>query len=129
MDDLPALKSFLKEGHVESYENNISVSYISGHHHGSVLTIYHSNYDAKNQETENEIPVESIDLTRIQSVDGFHRLFQSKGFKKKSPQEVERILKHRRDELEETQKTRKEYLLKLREKQLKENPYMAKYLG
>lgn len=131
LDDLPALKSFLKEGHVESYTNNITVSFISGHHHGSVLAIYHSKQGDKNRgkDESDSIPIETIDLSKTKSVDGLHQLFEAKGFLRKSPEEVERVLRHRQNEMEKTQTTRKEYLLKLREKQLKENPYMAKYLG
>lgn len=113
---------------MECYENNITVSYIGGHHHGSVLTIYQADKTEKSMENNANapLPVENIDLTAFQSVESMHELFQSKGFIKKSPREVESILTSRRKELESVKRAQKEYLMKLREQQLDENPYFAK---
>jgi hypothetical protein len=102
---LPELKTFLKDGHAESYEH-VTVSYFTGHHRKPTLTIY--------DEDDNEI--EMVDLEPTRTVEEIHDLFLSKGFTKKKQEEVEKILKERRVKKELDRKSRTEFLRGLKDK-------------
>eukprot|EP00980_Cylindrotheca_fusiformis_P024156 scaffold11571_cov122-Cylindrotheca_fusiformis.AAC.19 len=96
---------FLKDGHAESYER-VVVAYFIGHHEKPTLSII----DADDNEIEN------IELDSFRSVQELHDLFCSKGFERKPQEEVEALLKERREKKEVTKRTRVEYLRKLKEK-------------
>ena len=86
LNRLPVLKEFLKGGGAESYEN-VSVEYKSGRK--AVLEIFHD-----------DVSVEKIQLQELQTEEELNDIFIKKGFKKKSPEEIVKLLEQKKVERE-----------------------------
>lgn len=70
MNRLPELKSFLKGGEAEEYEN-VKVTFIRGRE--AIMTIF-----------EDEKEVEQVQLSKLETKADMHALFVEKGFRKKN---------------------------------------------
>jgi len=71
LNRFPELKSFLKDGEAESYED-VKVTYVPGK--TAILTIYKKDDNTK---------LEEIVLHELKTKDHMHKLFQEKGFVRK----------------------------------------------
>mmetsp|Transcript_3139 Transcript_3139/g.4827 ORF Transcript_3139/g.4827 Transcript_3139/m.4827 type:complete len:163 (-) Transcript_3139:243-731(-) len=98
---MPILKSFLKDGEAESYQN-VVVTFVPGRK--AVMTIYES--DDGDEEAsggggeESWVEREQIVLSDYKTKEEMHALMVEKGFQLKSPEEIEAIQNHYKDEAE-----------------------------
>jgi len=93
---MPILKSFLKDGEAESYQN-VQVKFVPGRK--AIMTIYESGDDDEDEE-ESWVENEQIVLSDYKTKDEMHALMVEKGFQLKSPEEVEAIQQQYKDEAE-----------------------------
>ncbi|KAK1732504.1 hypothetical protein QTG54_016787 [Skeletonema marinoi] len=94
---MPILKSFLKDGEAESYQN-VQVKFVPGRK--AIMTIYESGDDDDEGEEESWVEKEQIVLSDYKTKDEMHALMVEKGFQLKSPEEVEAIQQQYKDEAE-----------------------------
>jgi len=93
---MPILKSFLKDGEAESYQN-VQVKFVPGRK--AIMTIYESG-DGDDDEEESWVEKEQVVLSDYKTKDEMHALMVEKGFQLKSPEEVEAIQQQYKDEAE-----------------------------
>jgi len=99
LNRLPELKSFLKDGDVETYRGVEPIEWIKGRE--AVLTVYRNGVEA----------AAGIKLSEYKTKDDLHRMMLEQGFTKKSPDEIERIMQQvrkRKEEEAEAQRVRNE---------------------
>eukprot|EP00577_Skeletonema_sp_RCC1716_P027211 CAMPEP_0113402016 /NCGR_PEP_ID=MMETSP0013_2-20120614/17023_1 /TAXON_ID=2843 ORGANISM="Skeletonema costatum, Strain 1716" /NCGR_SAMPLE_ID=MMETSP0013_2 /ASSEMBLY_ACC=CAM_ASM_000158 /LENGTH=147 /DNA_ID=CAMNT_0000287307 /DNA_START=35 /DNA_END=475 /DNA_ORIENTATION=+ /assembly_acc=CAM_ASM_000158 len=94
---MPILKSFLKDGEAESYQN-VQVKFVPGRK--AIMTIYESADDDDEGGEESWVEKEQIVLSDYKTKDEMHALMVEKGFQLKSPEEVEAIQQQYKDEAE-----------------------------
>ena len=80
LNKMPELKNFLRLGEAQSYYN-VEVEYVPGTRATLTIDYYHS---ATSQSQTKEV----IDLSRFATRDELHALFQTKGFLKKTEEEI-----------------------------------------
>lgn len=79
---MPSLKAFLKEGGVDEYRN-VEVEFI----HGKKATLYIYEGEEENEDDA----VEEIVLSDYKTQEEMHKLLQSRGFERKSEDEIAEI--------------------------------------
>lgn len=95
LNKLPNLKSFLKDGEAETYQN-VKVTYIPGRK--AVMTIYEGNSGDIYEDMEEK---EKIVLSDYKTKEEMHALMVEKGFQLKPAEEIEAMMLQKQKENEE----------------------------
>lgn len=115
MNRFPELKSFLKDGEAESYKG-IKVTYIAGR--TAVLTIYKDGTE-----------VEKINMHELTDKASMHKLFQEKGFVRKSPDEIKTTEETTKQENVVVKRNRAREMIERHKERRKEAAEERKILG